>query len=68
MTITISKKKIVFPVIAVVILLVLVSGVFYALTFIKDVFQGVAGGVDGVGGISEPFNLQGAKGLGIVIE
>lgn len=62
-----SKKKFLFPVIAGVILIILVVWVFYVLTFIKDVFQGVAGDIEGTQGGAVKFELQKAEDLGIIV-
>ncbi|KKU41988.1 MAG: hypothetical protein UX58_C0004G0047 [Candidatus Wolfebacteria bacterium GW2011_GWB2_46_69] len=63
-----SKKKIVLPTIAIVLLFILVGGVFNALMFVRKALQGTAGGGDGLQGGVVMFDLQKAKDLGIVIE
>jgi membrane associated rhomboid family serine protease len=63
MTMTISKRKYTFLAIGICILIALVVGVFYALLFGKDVFQGAVGSVGGAGGVTVQFDFQRMSGL-----
>lgn len=68
MTIPKNNKKILAPVIAIVILALLVIGVSSAFAFIKDVFQGVAGDATGAQGGAMKFELQKARDLGVIVQ
>ena len=65
MTISINKKKILLPFIAVLILGALAIGTFYAITFVRGVFQGVAGEIDLQKGAAIQFDFKKMKDLGI---
>lgn len=63
---TLLKKKIILPLVGIVLLISLVSGVFYAFIFIQDVLQGVVGEGGGSQGGSARFELQKARDLGVI--
>lgn len=63
---SVTKKKIMLPSIAIILLVFLVVGVFYALTFAKDILENVVGEVGGPQEGVVKFELQKARDLGVV--
>lgn len=63
-----DKKKIIVSVVGTAILIMLVVGVFYALTFIKNGLQTAIGDPDGSGDNKVQFNFKQADELGIVVQ
>lgn len=57
-------RKYTFSIIGACILLALFAGVFYALMFGKEIFQGTVGDVGGGGGAVVQFDFQRMQGLG----
>ncbi len=59
----VNKRKYIFPIVGVCILIGLAVGVFYALMFGKEVFQGSIGEANGGKSAVVQFDFQRAKNI-----
>lgn len=63
-----NKRKYLFPIIGIVILILLFIGVFNALMFGKEVFQGSIGGANKGSGAVVQFDFQRVKTISGISE